>query len=96
MAIQNDFEVLGTKTDDFDRTEWFDEDIDPTIPGTYEARTGGGHVFKRVWTGETWINHVDGNPSKVRMSWRGIKVGSQHLSCYPSHIMNEYLLTQPI
>ena len=95
MAIQNDFEVLGTKTDDFDRTEWFDEDIDPTIPGTYEARTGGGHVFKRVWTGETWINHVDGNPSKVRMSWRGIKVGSTQLTNYPHAIVREHMIVSP-
>lgn len=92
MAIQNDFEVPGTKIDSFERTEWFDEEIDPTIPGTYEARTGGGHVFKRKWTCESWINHVSGEPSSVRMSWRGIKVGSQPLASY-SETVREHMVT---
>lgn len=95
MAIQNDFEVPSVKTDSFERTEWFDEEIDPTIPGTYEARTGGGHVFKRVWNGETWLNHIDGNPSKVRMSWRGVKVGSTQLADYPHAIVREHMIVSP-
>lgn len=82
MAIHNDFEVKGTRTDDFERTTWFDEETDPTIPGFYEARTGGGHVFRREWTGTTWLNAINGMSSPVKMSWRGVVPGSQPLGAY--------------
>lgn len=71
--------------DDFERTEWFDKDVDPTIPGPYECttHTGGGFVCQRIWTGATWLSNVTGKPTTVKMPWRGVKPGSIGVNVYP-------------
>ena len=61
---------------DLTRTAWFEPEIDPTIPGPYECVTGGGYVFQRKWNGTSWLSSVDGNPSTLRMPWRGVIPGT--------------------
>lgn len=77
--------------DGLDRTDWLDQNLDPTIPGPYECATGGLHIFHRTWTGATWLSPITGIPSKVRMPWRGVKPGSVPVEKYPSAVRGELL-----
>ena len=58
--------------DDIQRTDWMDPNVDPTIPGMYACKTGGGHIFGRKWDGATWRSSINGEPTTVRMAWRGL------------------------
>lgn len=71
-------------SDDLQRTAWQDEDTPPTIAGQYECATGGGHIFVRIYTGVTWLSTVNGQPTTVKMPWRGVKPGSVDVSRYPA------------
>lgn len=72
----------GLDPDDLVRTDWMPGDINPTIPGMYAARTGGGHIFPRKWDGVTWRSSIDGSPTTVRMEWRGLEPGTIDLMEY--------------
>jgi hypothetical protein len=74
---------------DLPRTDWFNPEVDPTIPGNYECTSlanESGFVFQRRWDGEQWISSVTRLPTKVRMFWRGIEPGSIDIGQYPSQI----------
>lgn len=77
--------------DGLDRTDWQDQNTDPTIPGQYECSTGGGYIFLRIWTGVTWLSTVNGAPTTVKMPWRGVKPGSIDVSAYPPAKRGELL-----
>lgn len=81
--------------DGLDRTDWMPENVDPTIPGPYECATGGMHIFRRTWTGVTWISPVNGAPTPVRMPWRGVKPGSVPVEKYPPAKHDELLASLP-
>jgi len=80
------------EADNLPRTDWFAPDVLPTIPGEYEARTGGGHVFRRKWTDEGWINSITGLVSKAPLDWRGVKPGHAEIGLYPHNMRNELKL----
>lgn len=72
------------KSDDgMERTDWFPASVQPTLPGEYEARTGGGHVFRRKWTSHGWVNSITGLVSKAELDWRGVKPGAVPVDSYP-------------
>lgn len=75
--------LSGTKPDDgIPRTDWFAAEVEPSVIGNYEAITGGGHIFKRRWDGKIWINAVNGEPTPVKMPWRGVVPGGISLERY--------------
>jgi hypothetical protein len=71
------------EADDFPRTDWFGPETKPTVPGEYEARTGGGHVFRRKWTEKGWINSITGLVSNAPLDWRGVQPYSVTIALYP-------------
>ena len=75
--------------DDFPRTDWFGPETKPTISGEYEARTGGGHVFRRKWTEQGWINSITGLISTAPLDWRGVEPGGIDASLYPRSLRDE-------
>jgi len=79
------------EADDLPRTDWFAPEVLPTIPGEYEARTGGGHVFRRKWTDQGWINSITGLVSRAPLDWRGVQPGSISAEHYPRAL--RYVLT---
>jgi len=84
--------AVKPNTDDLPRTDWFSPDVMPTVPGPYEARTGGGHVFLRTWTEKGWINSITGLVSKAPLDWRGVKPGSVDPAQYPRDVREELKL----
>lgn len=76
--------VIEPAGDGLQRTDWQDPAVFPTIPGFYEAATGGGHIFKRKFDGKTWYSAVNNEPSTVQMPWRGVVVGTLPLERYDS------------
>ena len=78
-----------SEADDLPRTNWFGPDTEPTIPGEYEARTGGGHVFRRKWTENGWINSITGLISKAPLDWRGVQPGGISPDGYPRSMRDE-------
>lgn len=72
---------------DLPRTDWFNPEVNPTIPGSYECSSLNnekGFVFQRRWDGEQWVSSVTRLPTVVRMYWRGIQPGSIEIGLYPS------------
>lgn len=82
MAIQRHESFSGQTSDGLTRTEWFNPDKNPTIAGPYECTTGSGYVFMRTWNGADWISPVSGQPTTVRMQWRGLVPDSIELRHY--------------
>lgn len=77
------------ETDDLPRTSWFGPEAYPTIAGEYEARTGGGHVFKRRWNGEYWLNAITGLKSTAPLEWRGVQPGAIEPTRYSRDLRDE-------
>lgn len=67
----------------YELTDWFDGSVLPEVPGTYQARTPGGHVFDRRFDGRFWINAITGKATTAELEWRGVKPGSIPVSRYP-------------
>ncbi len=65
------------------RTDWFAGDVKPTIAGSYECRTGGGHIYNRTWTGTTWLSSLTQIPTSVQADWRGVVPNSVDIKIYP-------------
>lgn len=74
--------ALKPEVDELPRTDWFSPIVIPTIPGEYEARTGGGHVFRRRWCEKGWINSITGLVSTAPCDWRGVQPGESQLKHY--------------
>lgn len=53
-------------------TDWFAPETRPDLAGDYEAKTAGGHIFKRRYDGQHWRNHINGEVSNVELPWRGV------------------------
>jgi hypothetical protein len=81
--------VAPAPADGLTRTDWFGPEVAPTVVGEYEAKTGGGHVFKRRWTAHGWINSITGLPSTAPLEWRGVVPGSVEIGRYPSPLRIE-------
>ena len=84
-----------SEADDLPRTNWFGPDTEPTIPGEYEARTGGGHVFRRKWTENGWINSITGLISKAPLDWRGVQPVVELLDRYPYRMHTTLIVSTP-
>ena len=87
--------VVEPVGDGLARTDWQDPASIPTIPGSYEAVTGGGHIFKRKYDGKTWYSAVNNEPSTVQMPWRGVVPGSIDLGRYDS-VTKTFIHLSPI
>lgn len=82
------------EADNLPRTDWFAPELSPTIPGEYEARTGGGHVFRRKWSESGWINSITGLISKAPLEWRGVQPGGIDPSAYPRAMRDSLTSTE--
>lgn len=67
-------------------TDWFGGGVLPEVPGTYQARTGGGHIFDRKFDGRFWRNAITGEVTTAQLDWRGIKPGSIGTMAYSPEI----------
>lgn len=80
------YRASKSEADDLPRTEWFNPSLHPTIPGEYEARTGGGHVFRRKWDKHGWRNSITGLVSTAPLDWRGVVPGAVPATIYPRDV----------